>query len=292
VVSVGNFDGVHLGHAALLRETIAQARSLGGPAVAVTFDPHPLCLLDPQRYMLPLTSIEERAEQLQRMGADHVVVLRTTPELLSLSPEAFFKQVLLEQLQARGIVEGFNFQFGKDRSGNNQLLAQLAGQAEITFREVAPFARGATPVSSSRVRDALVAGDIDEATALLDRPYRIRGKVVHGVHRGHSLGFPTANLDSVTTLLPKEGVYVVIARVDDKPWGGAANIGPNPTFHESARKIEVHIIDFEDEIYGKEIIVEFLAHLRDTKKFDLVHDLKVQLAKDIEDARNRFEIAR
>ncbi len=140
VVSVGNFDGVHLGHAALLRETIALAKSMNAPAIAVTFDPHPLCLLDPDRYMLPLTTIEERVEQLHRIGTDHVVVLRTSTELLNLSPDAFFKHVLCDQLQPRGIVEGFNFRFGKDRAGSNELLSQLCSDAKIGFREIAPFA--------------------------------------------------------------------------------------------------------------------------------------------------------
>ena len=180
---------------------------------------------------------------------------------------------------------------GKIGPAQMNFSANSARTRKSASARLTPFAAGSDPVSSSRVRDALVLGYIDEATALLNRPYRIRGTVVHGAYRGHSLGFPTANLEGVATLLPKEGVYVVIARVEGKPWGGAANIGPNPTFHESSAKSRF-IIDFEEDLYGKEIVVEFLAHLRDTKKFDLVSDLKAQLAKDIEDARNRFEIAR
>ena len=285
IVSIGNFDGVHVGHAALLRETRAVAAAVGGPVLAMTFDPHPLCLLAPERYQVALTTIADRAEQLEQIGVDQVIVLRTTPELLNLTPEAFFQRILRDRLQVRGIVEGFNFRFGKDRLGTNALLAQLCAASGLAFRELAPFARAGVPVSSSRVRNALSQGDIAEATALLNRRYHIRGTVRVGAGRGRTIGFPTANLEGVETLLPAEGVYAVSVRVAGQTWAGAANIGPNPTFGEEARKIEVHLIDYTGDLYGTEVVVEFSARLRDTRKFGSVEELKTQLQQDIAAAR-------
>ena len=291
-LSIGNFDGVHLGHAALLRETCAVAVAVRGPVLAMTFDPHPMCLLAPARYQLPLTTIADRAAELQKLGVDQVIVLQTTPELLNLGPEAFFQQLLRERLQVRGIVEGFNFRFGKDRLGSNEMLQHLCATNGLQFRTVAPFTRADVPVSSSRVRDALSSGNIAEATILLNRPYHIRGIVGVGARRGRTLGFPTANLDAVPVLMPGEGVYAVAVRVAGTRYAGAANIGPNPTFGENARKVEVHLLDFTGDLYGQEIVVEFLARLRATEKFADIHALKTQLAKDIADARSRFESAR
>src|SRR3954469_26042466 len=188
VLAVGNFDGVHRGHAALL----AAARELAGPGrpvIPVTFDPHPLVLLAPERFQPPLTTVAERARLLHAVGADHVVVLRTTPELLALSAEGFFDRVVHGALAARGVAEGFNFRFGHDRAGSNDTLRTLCGRAGIEFREVPPFALGGRPVSSSRVRDALLTGDLREATELLGRPYRVTGVVGTGAHRGRTIGF-------------------------------------------------------------------------------------------------------
>src|SRR3954470_13513333 len=236
VVAVGNFDGVHRGHAAL----IAAARELAGPGrpiVPVTFDPHPLVLLAPERFQPPLTTVAERAWLLQRAGADQVVVLQTTSQLLGLSPEAFFDSIVRGALGADGMVEGFNFHFGRDRAGSNDTLRTLCATAGIAFREVEAFRLGDRPVSSSRVRDALLAGDLTAATELLGRRYRLRGVVGTGARRGRTIGFPTANLDRVETLLPGNGVYAVTVEVPAGRYVGAAHIGPNATFGEETRTL-------------------------------------------------------
>jgi riboflavin kinase/FMN adenylyltransferase len=284
VVAIGNFDGVHRGHAALL----AAAAELAGPdrpVVAVTFDPHPLVLLAPERFQPPLTTLAERARLLRMVGANHVVALQTTPELLGLSPEAFFDRVIRGSLAAHGMVEGFNFRFGHDRAGSNDTLRTLCRTAGIEFDEVPPFTLAGRPVSSSRIRDALIAGDIRGATELLGRPYRVTGVVGTGARRGRTIGFPTANLDRVETLLPGDGVYGVRVQAEAGRFAGAAHVGPNATFGEHARKIEVHLLDFTGDLYGQTLAVDFIGRIRGTEKFATVDALIEQMKRDVAEAR-------
>jgi riboflavin kinase/FMN adenylyltransferase len=283
-VTVGNFDGVHRGHRALVAEARARVSGVGGPAVVVTFDPPPHQVLHPGSERPPLTALPQRAELLHQCGADHVVVLRTGPALLALSPEAFFEDVIVRQLGARAVVEGYNFRFGRGRTGTNDALRALCRTAGVVFEEVPPFTLDGEPVSSSRVRAALVSGAVSGAAELLGRAYRISGTVITGARRGRTIGFPTANLGDVPTVLPGNGVYAVRAAVDGRTWPGAANVGPNPTFGEDARKIEVHLIGFSGDVYGKPMDVEFVARLRETRPFGGVPELVEQLKQDVERA--------
>jgi riboflavin kinase/FMN adenylyltransferase len=280
-VTVGNFDGVHHGHRELVAAARRWADRLGGPAVAVTFDPPPAHLLYPQAIRPPLTTLVDRADLLHAAGADHVVVLRTDAGLLSLSPEAFFEDVLLRQFRVTAVAEGYNFRFGRGRAGDVNTLRDLCAAAGVGFEEVPPQVVAGEAVSSSRVRAALAAGDVALAAELLGRPYRIAGRVVAGAKRGRTIGFPTANLDDVETLLPKEGVYAVRAAVGGDVHPAAANVGPNPTFGEDARKIEVHLIGYTGDLYGAELAVEFAAWLRDTRPFAGVAELVEQLRQDV-----------
>jgi riboflavin kinase/FMN adenylyltransferase len=286
-VTIGNFDGVHLGHQALIAAAREEAEAAKGPAVAVTFDPPPHRVLHPDSGppRPPLTTLADRAELLQKAGANHVVILRTTPALLALSPDAFFEDIVVRQLGAKAVVEGHDFRFGRGRSGTNEALRSLCGKHGLSFTEVSPIHHKGEPVSSSRVRTAIVGGDVELAADLLVRPYRIAGTVVTGAKRGRTIGFPTANLADVPTVLPGNGVYAVRANVDGRMWPGAANVGPNPTFGEDARKVEVHLIGFEGDLYGKPIAVEFIARLRETMPFAGVQALTEQLKLDIEHAR-------
>ncbi len=280
MLSIGNFDGVHRGHASLLARLRAQAVAKGVPAVALSFDPHPLLLLRPQAYEPTLTTIEQRAEWLQRTGADHVILLHTTPELLALSAEDFFRKVIRENLHTGGMVEGPNFGFGHNREGSVETLARLCARQGLVLEIVQPLVMDGGIVSSSRVRKALLAGDVTSANRWLGRPYALIGLVGVGERRGRQLGFPTANLTQVQTIIPGDGVYAVRAWLDGKPWPGAANVGPNPTFGEQARKLEVHLIGFQGDLYGRELTVEFLARLRDTQRFQSVEQLQEQLQVD------------
>jgi riboflavin kinase/FMN adenylyltransferase len=284
-VAIGNFDGVHLGHRALVSATREQADRLQGPSLAITFDPPPHQILFPGPVRPPLTTMSERAELLHSAGADHVVILRTSPALLALSPEAFFEDVLVRQLGARAIVEGHDFRFGRNRMGNNGTLRKLSSAAGLAFVEVPQLMHQGEPVSSSRVRSAIVRGDVALAMELLTRPHRVTGTVTTGAKRGRTIGFPTANLGDVSTVLPGNGVYAVRALVEGQPYPSAANIGPNPTFGEDAQKIEVHLIGFSGDLYSQSLTIEFIGRLRDTRPFAGISELVDQLRKDVEEAK-------
>lgn len=284
-VSVGNFDGVHRGHVALLKELRRQAAATHGPAVALTFDPHPLQLLRPDTCPPPLTTTAERARLLQAHGVDHVVVLRTTHDLLSLTAEEFFERVVRGHFDGRAMVEGVNFGFGRGRGGNVETLAGLCRRDGLSLVVVPPLEVGGEAVSSSRVRAALRRGAVREAAECLGRPYRLTGTVGTGQRRGATLGFPTANLERMGTLVPGDGVYAVRAWREEASWPGAANVGPNPTFGEGARKVEVHLIGFQGDLYGRELSVDFIDRLRDTRPFSSVNELITQLRADVERAR-------
>ncbi len=288
-MAIGNFDGVHRGHVALLTALRAQAARVGGPAVALTLDPHPLQLLRPAQFQPLLTTVADRAALLQANGADQVVILRTTLELLHLHADEFFDQVIRNRLQARALVEGVNFGFGRNREGSVETLALFCRQAGLAFEVVPPLEQDGKPVSSSRVRALLMGGDVQAAADLLGRPYRLHGTVGTGQQRGRTLGFPTANLEQVPTLIPGDGVYAVRVHHAGKVWPGAANVGPNPTFGEQGRKVEVHLIGFSGELVGQGLTVDFMQRLRDTQRFNGPAQLVKQLRVDVEQARRLTE---
>jgi riboflavin kinase/FMN adenylyltransferase len=285
-VAIGNFDGVHRGHQELLTEVKRQAVALSGPAVAVTFHPHPLEILRPQQFQPLLTTVACRAELMQGYGADHVVVLATTPGLLQLSAPEFFERVLCAGLDARVLVEGPNFGFGRNRAGSIDTLQDFCRKANRKLVVLPRFQAEGVTVSSSRVRNELLQGEVRRAAELLGRPFRLVGVVGRGQERGRKLGFPTANLEHVATLLPADGVYAVRASVEQHTFAAAANLGPNPTFGEHARKIEVHLIDFHGDLHGKALAVDLIERLRDTRAFAGVEELVAQLKADVDRARN------
>jgi riboflavin kinase/FMN adenylyltransferase len=288
-LAVGNFDGVHLGHAALLARLREKARVVAGPAVVLTFDPHPLELLRPGKPLALLTTTQDRSRLLRELGADEVVVLHTTPDLLALTAEAFFTRVIRERFAARAMVEGVSFGFGHNREGNTATLERLCAEADLPLTVVPPVLLDGAEVSSSRIRAALQRGAVEEAARLLGRPYRLHGTVAVGQRRGQTLGFPTANLERISVVAPGDGVYAVSAELDGTVWPGAANVGPNPTFGEQDRKVEVHLIGFTGDLYGQPMAVDFLRRLRDTRPFSGAAELAAQLRRDVEQARNAFE---
>jgi riboflavin kinase/FMN adenylyltransferase len=283
-VAIGNFDGVHRGHAALIAGVRAEAERIGGPAVALTFDPHPLGLLRPGQTLPRLTVARDRADLLHALGADHVLTLHTTHELLGLSAGEFFDRVIREQLGARALVEGVNFGFGHNREGNVETLARLCEPWGIPLTVVPPVEVAGRRVSSGRVRALLGEGKVAEAAEMLGRPYRLRGTVGTGQKRGKALGFPTANLVEIQTLIPRDGVYAARVALEGKDWPAAVNVGANPTFGEVERKVEVHLIGYRGDLYGQELAVDFLRRLRDTRTFSGVEELVGQLRRDVAEA--------
>jgi riboflavin kinase/FMN adenylyltransferase len=283
-VSIGNFDGVHEGHTALVAELRRRATQAGGPAIVLTFEPHPLKVLRPERFLPVLTTPEDRARLLHAAGADQVIALPTDRHLLQLTARDFFDQVIRERLAPRALVEGPNFGFGRDRAGNIEALARWCGETGIDLTIVPPLLLDGEPVSSSRVRAALLAGAVGEASRLLGRRYRVHGVVGTGQRRGSRLGFPTANLDHIHTLLPADGVYAVRVRWAEADWPGAANVGPNPTFGEDARKVEVHLIGYQGDLYGEPLAVDFVERIRETRAFAGADALLTQIRIDVREA--------
>ena len=284
-VSIGNFDGVHRGHARIIAQLKSLATDVDAPVVVFTFDPHPVRLLRPEQAPPPLTWTKRKAELLSQLDVDALIVYPTDEDVLKLTPQQFFDQVVCEQLNARAMAEGPNFFFGHKRSGNIETLGELCQSKGIPLKIVEPLKDDGEYISSSRIRMSIQAGDVASALTMLTEPYRIRGMVTHGAARGSKIGFPTANLDAIDTLVPTVGVYAGRAYAGEKTFAAAINIGPNPTFGEDERKVEVHILDFSENIYGEPLEVSFLARLRDTQPFDGIESLKRQLAQDVAAAR-------
>ncbi|MBC7857047.1 MAG: bifunctional riboflavin kinase/FAD synthetase, partial [Pirellulaceae bacterium] len=280
-VAIGNFDGVHRGHARIVERLLARAKEVGGQAIVFTFDPHPVRLLRPEHAPPPLTWTDRKAELLKQLGVDAMIAYPTDEALLALMPQEFFSRIVRESLAAKAMVEGPNFYFGKGRAGTIEVLRSLCEESKISLDIVEPLTVSGDFVSSSRVRKLIQAGDVSAAAELLTQPYRIRGMVTHGAARGARLGFRTANLDAIDTLLPAPGVYAGRAILPDKTWSAAINLGPNPTFGEQVVKVEVHLIGFTGSLYGQPMEVDFISRLRDIRRFGSVDELKVQLANDI-----------
>ena len=310
-VAIGNFDGVHFGHARLVERLRAMARRVGGPAVVFTFDPSPTRILRPEMAPEPLLWLERKIEILEQLGADAVLGYPTDKALLQMEARQFFDRIVGDRLDARAMVEGPNFFFGHNRSGNVEVLRQFCAEASIPFEVAEPVEIEGQIVSSSRIRLLVMAGRVDEARAMLGRPHRIRGVVVRGAGRGATIGCPTANLEQIDTLVPGEGIYAARALVRrrsgsevwhsrprlcelpntaeggcvtpaDGRWHPAAvSLGPNPTFGEAGLKVEVHLIGFQGSLYGQPMEVDFVARLRDIERFDSVDALLAQIASDV-----------
>ena len=284
-LAVGNFDGVHLGHAEIVRRLLATATRLGVPAAAVTFDPHPATIVRPDAAPTPLTTPARRAELLLALGLDAVLVQPVDERFVALDAETFYHELLRGRLGARALVEGADFRFGRGRRGDVGLLAALAAADGVAVEIVPPVAAGDAAVSSSRVRGLVAAGEVAAANRLLTAPLRVRGTVVHGAHRGAALGFPTANLAGITTLLPAAGVYAARAVLPDgRVHAAAVHIGPNASFGETALSVEAHLVGFGGDLYDRPLDVDFLARLRDTRCFDAIDDLVAQMRSDVEAA--------
>ena len=280
-LTIGNFDGVHLGHAEIIRQMVARAGELGGPAVVFTFDPHPALLLRPEQPPLPVCRTDRKVELLGRLGVDAVIVYPTDQAFLKLSAEDFFNQIVKGRLATRAMVEGGNFFFGHNRQGNVDLLREFCHASGVTLEVVKPVQVDGLIASSSLVRRLLSAGQIEAANKILTAPYRVRGKVARGAGRGRQLGFPTANLEQVETLLPIEGIYAGRAEIDGQIWPAAVSLGPNPTFDETGLKLEVHLVGYSGSLYDSHIELDFLARLRDVIRFDSVDELLGQMARDV-----------
>ncbi|WP_028587488.1 bifunctional riboflavin kinase/FAD synthetase [Desulfocurvus vexinensis] len=285
-LTIGNFDGVHKGHQKLLARTRIRAEANGHESVAVTFDPHPLRVLTGGSTPPFITLTEQKVELIERQGVDICVLLRFTREMAALEPEEFVRRYLVDGLNMKYMVIGYDYAFGKGRRGNYELLAALGAQHGFQVERVNPYMYGGAVVSSTRIRDMVRAGRVWEAQPLLGRFYTVRGTVEHGQGRGgRLLGFPTANLRLVDELYPAGGVYACWATHKLVTRPAVVNIGTNPTFGEHALSVEVHILDFDRDIYGDDLRVQFVQRLRSERKFNGPQELVTQITRDCELAR-------
>ena len=290
-VTVGNFDGVHLGHRAMLERLVAKARALGVPACALTFEPHPREFFAPQTAPARLTRLREKLELIAESGADRVHVLRFDARLAALAPERFVADVLVAGLGACWLLVGRDFRYGTKRAGDYAALEAESARHGFALEAMPDVALEGARVSSSSVRAALAAGDLAGAARLLGRPYMMSGRVAHGERLGRKLGFPTANIVLRRTP-PLAGIFVVEAELEETHarLAGVASVGRKPTLKaDAAPLLEVHLFDFEGEIYGRHLRVKFLEKLRDEQKYDGLEALAAAIAADAARARRHFE---
>jgi len=281
-VTIGNFDGVHIGHQRLIARVRDRAAGLGLPSVVITFEPHPLRFFTGKKTPPFITLYEQRSELINALGIDHQLCLEFNQELASMSPEEFVRRILVEGLNVRELVIGYDYAFGKGRAGNYALLTVLGKKWGFGVEQLEPVMVDQAIVSSTRIRDLVEAGDVWAAKSLLGRFYRVSGTVIHGLDRGgRLLGFPTANVHLVDELFPKTGVYCCWAEVDGYVHQAVANIGYNPTFGNDVLSVEVHILDLNADLYDKTLKVHFVQRLRGERKFSGLEELKTQIGKDI-----------
>jgi riboflavin kinase / FMN adenylyltransferase len=286
VVALGNFDGFHLGHQAVAGEAIKQAKAAGRPAIIATFDPHPVRFFAPHIPFFRLTTLEQRQRLFEDAGADAMLVFGFDAELAATTAEDFVLTLLAKRLGISGVVTGEDFTFGNARGGNVEVLRELGAAHGITATAMGPVIDDGGVISSSRIRDALKAGDCETATRLLTRPFAVEGVVQHGDKNGRLLGFPTANIDMGHYLRPRYGIYAVKGRLPDgRVLNGAANLGIRPSFDPPKELLEPHFFDFAEDLYGQNIEVEFHDFIRPEGKFDSMDALMVQMAKDCNEAR-------
>lgn len=289
VLTIGNFDGVHVGHQTLIAAVIGKARELDATAAALTFDPHPISILYPHRAPARLLTLAEKLEVLGSMGLDATIILHSTPQLLNETAEEFLRN-LTQACRPRVIVEGPTFNFGRGREGNIDTLRAAAaryGYEAVILDELhSPTLHGHPPVNSSTIRTALRGGRVEDARLMLGRPYRITGIVGDGKHLGDKIGFPTANMEQVHQLVPGHAVYAAVAEIEGGAMHLAAvNIGPQPTFDESRARIEAFLLDYSGNLRGRKLGLHFLARLRAQVRFESVAALTEQLHKDVETLR-------
>lgn len=285
VLTLGNFDGVHCGHRAILECVVAEARRLGSEAVAMTFEPHPLAVLRPERAPAVLTSLRDKLALIAAVGIDVLVLQHFTRAFAQIEPEAFVERFIVARLHAAKVVVGHSVSFGHERRGNAATLESLGARLGFAVEVVGPIRVDAHEVSSSGIRRAVAAGDMRLTALLLGRPHRVGGRVVLGKQRGAGLGFPTANIDVAGGMVPPDGVYAVVAETPDGTHPGMANIGRNPTFGENARTLEVHLFDFQGDLYGRRCHVAFIECLRGEIAFPSAEALAAQIRRDAQHAR-------
>lgn len=289
VITIGNFDGVHIGHQALFHEVVEMAEAIDGTAMAMTFEPHPIRVITQNEHPPLITLYEQKVELIEKAGIDVLICIPFSMAFAALSARSFVEDILVGRIGMKAVIVGQDYTFGNRREGNVALLERYADEMAFDVI-VAEWIQSATVdnerISSTVIRELVKEGQVRKAGKMLGRDYQIRGTVAHGRDRGGKLlGIPTANIVLQDELCPKVGVYAVIVQYDGKRYPGVANIGYSPTFEDHVFTVEAHILDFDQDIYGQRIMVNFVRRLRDEIKFSGISELVVQIDRDIQDAR-------
>lgn len=292
VLTVGTFDGVHVGHRAIIDTVVAKAKERGARSVLVTFDPHPRNIINSgDDGIRLLTTLEERCEILEELGIDRMIVIPFDRDFSLLSSEEFIRDIIHKKIGVSEFVIGYDHHFGRNREGTIETIEKLGGELGFDSYVVSKHEVGEKTVSSTAIRNCISEdGNIQQATEFLQRPYRLNGTVVYGDKRGKQIGFPTANIkpEHVNKIIPKDGVYAVKVRINGNWFNGMMNIGTRPTFNGKRQTLEVHLFDFEEDIYGKEVQVRFFNRIREEKKFNGKEELIEQLKVDKRQVRQRL----
>lgn len=285
VVTLGNFDGIHLGHQRIFEKVVDTARRIDGESVVITFEPHPLKILYPEQCPPLLTPFRKKMMLMEKTGIEKVLCIQFTRAFSEILPPDFVKHILSEKVGTKKIIVGYNYQFGREKIGNVKSLKENCLPFGIEVEVVEALILDGTVVSSSKIREFIRDGEVERASTLLGRDYPVIGRVIEGTHRGRDLGFPTANLEMTEELYPKPGVYAVRVEWRHQWLNGLANIGYNPTFDAKALSLEVHLLNFDREIYGDEIQVYFIKRIRDEARFPSTQELIAQIHTDIQWAK-------
>ena len=288
VLTIGNYDGVHIGHRTIIEITKGKAREIDGTPMLMTFNPHPMHVLRPEKELPSITPLEEKKRLIEEAGIAVLVLVPFTIEFSQITPEAYVRDILIGTLGINGLVVGYDFRFGKGGRGDIEGMKRLAQNYGFFVEVVSPVTIGGEKVGSNKIRKLLQTGEIDKANVLLGRPYMISGKVVHGEGRGRAFGFPTINVKTDFDLVPPNGVYISEVEVGGKRFQSATNIGHNPTFGGHERTIESFILDYDGELYDKEVRLFFHVKMREEVRFENVTELRQQIERDVSTARDYF----
>ena len=292
VLTLGVFDGLHLGHQLIISRVVERARAVGAVPTVITFDPHPRAVLHPESAPPLLQTFDQKVEACGVLGVEQTIVVRFTPEFAGVRAEQFLRDVVHERLQAREVYLGRGFAFGRGREGDIHLLRRVSRELGFFADEVPEVRLRGQRISSSRIRELLAAGRVNLARRMLGRPYGVEGRVVRGAERGRQLGFPTANLRPDNRVIPRGGVYVTATRIGGEWRRSVTNVGVRPTFEQEGEpSVETFVMDWGGDLYGDVVRVRFLHRLRDERRFDSVEELKRQIERDAARARKYFERA-
>lgn len=289
VLTIGNYDGVHIGHRRIIKKVVDKAREIKGTPMLMSFYPHPHAVLKPDSYIRLITPPHIKERLVAETGIEVMFEIPFDEDVRSIPPESFVEDILLGKIGVAGVIVGYDFRFGKGGAGDDKLLMEYAHKKGFYFDVVGAITLDDEKIGSNRIRKLIMDGDVKKANELLGRPHMIEGTVIHGVNRGKSMGFPTINFETVFELIPGNGVYITEVEFDGRKWPSVTNIGYNPTFDGKKLMVETHILDFDRDLYDREIVISFHERVRAEQKFKDMSELMAQIARDVETARTYFK---